>query len=352
MKTLRKQLPIVEKKADKARLKIKEALNLFDPVILYPYRGYGNTKKAVVKGRVLEKESVIPEEGKVTGSFWQNLYKVFKRYESDEIPGVKIKGTFRGKEVITSTDNDGYFALEFGLGEEDLANGWHSGKIEIIEMPFDLDYEKSTEFEILMCNEACEFGIISDVDDTIIHSHATDTTDKIATILTKDAKSRIAFDGVKNLYDQLVGSQNRPLFFVSGSEYNQYDLLIKFCAHHQICKAPFLLRDLGMDSKKWFKKDTEKYKLKNIEELFEFYKQLDFILIGDSGQKDPEIYKAVAEKYPERVRAIYIRHVDGGKREDELEAFKNQLNMDFIIMDNSEEALKHAVAKGWVDQKR
>src|SRR5690606_27028472 len=140
-------------------------------------------------------------------------------------------------------------------------SGWHKGTMEIIEMPFDLEYNRSSEFEVLICDESCEFGIISDVDDTIVKSHATDTLDKVATILAKDAKSRTPFEGVKDLYDALIGSEKRPLFFISGSEYNLYDLLVDFCDHHKICKAPFLLRDLGMNTEKWFKTDTENHKL-------------------------------------------------------------------------------------------
>src|SRR5690606_983756 len=183
---------------------------------------------------------------------------------------------------------------------------------------------------------------------TIVKSHATDTFDKVATILAKDAKSRTPFEGVKDLYDALIGSEKRPLFFISGSEYNLYDLLVDFCDHHKICKAPFLLRDLGMNTEKWFKTDTENHKLRYIEEIFDLYPRLDFILIGDSGQKDPEIYRTVAEKYPGRVKAIYIRHVDGDKRKSELEELKKQMDVELVIMDNSEQALKHARRKGWI----
>ena len=345
---LRQQVHELEKNADTAKLKVKEALNLFDPVIIYPYRGYGNSEKAIVKGRILEKESVVHEGGSETESLWHNLHKVFKRYESDEIPGVKVKGTFQGAEVVAESNSDGYFLMEFALSAEKLSSGWYEGIMEIIEMPFDLKYETSSKFEVLICDQSCEFGIISDVDDTIVKSHASDAVDKLATILTKDAKSRTPFEGVKHLYDALIGTEKRPLFFISGSEYNLYDLLIKFCDHHEICKAPFLLRDLGMDHKKWFKTDTEQYKLKYIEELFDLFPHLSFILIGDSGQQDPEIYKAVAEKFPERVKAIYIRHVDGSNRRHQLEELKNQLNVELLVMDNSEEAMQHASSKGWV----
>lgn len=349
MENINKGIDKIDKIADETILKIKETLNLFDPVIIYPYRGYGSRDKIVVKGRVLEKESVVHSSGKETDSLWKNIYKVFKRYESDEIPKVELKGTFMGKSTTVRTNDDGYFNMEFKLERPDLKNGWYKGEMEITNMPFDVEYEQYKDFEVLICNEDCDLGIISDVDDTIIKSHATDTLDKITTILTKDATSRIPFEGVKNLYDQLVGEKKRPLFFVSGSAYNLYDLLVNFCEHQKICKAPFLLRDLGTSPDKWFKEGTERYKLKYIEALFEFYPHLNFILIGDSGQKDPEIYQEVAEKYEGRVKAIYIRHVEDEKRKRELEKIKEQLKIDFLIMEDSKDALDHAKSKGWTN---
>ena len=36
----------------------------------------------------------------------------------------------------------------------------------------------------------------------------------------------------------------------------------------------------------------------------------DYVLVGDSGEKDPEIYVVIAREYPDRVRAIFIRAID------------------------------------------
>ena len=45
------------------------------------------------------------------------------------------------------------------------------------------------------------------------------------------------------------------------------------------------------------------------------YPDLPFVLMGDSGQQDPELYTRLAETHPGRVRAIYIRDVSCDRRD-------------------------------------
>ena len=41
------------------------------------------------------------------------------------------------------------------------------------------------------------------------------------------------------------------------------------------------------------------------------YPQRKFVLVGDSGQQDPEIYGLFARKYPRQVIAVFIHDVTG-----------------------------------------
>jgi phosphatidate phosphatase APP1 len=57
------------------------------------------------------------------------------------------------------------------------------------------------------------------------------------------------------------------------------------------------------------RKTTIAHKKAVLTRLFETYPQRKFILIGDSGENDPEIYADIARSYPGRVLAIHIRNV-------------------------------------------
>ena len=349
MTSLKKIAHKAENIFDSAKLKVKNRLNLFDPVIIYPYRGYSNGQKAQVHGRILEKERMIHEEHTAEDTLWNNIRKVWKRYESDEIPGVGLEGEFKGVKTKTTSDEDGYFTLVFeGIEKKHLSNGWHQAKIGVTHMPFDVDYEKSAVADILHSDQQNEFGIISDVDDTIIKSQAMNLIKKLQILITKNAKSRVAFEGVEKLYRGLAAKNRNPLFFISGSSYNLYDMLVKFCEYQNIPDAPFILRDLGLDARQWLKMGTMKYKKQHIHHLLDFYDQLPFIFIGDSGQKDPEIYLDVYEKNPDRVKAIYIRHVHTDKRKKELDAIAKNTDVPFLVMSHSDDAYRHATEKGWI----
>lgn len=350
MKKIREIGVKIEDAYDTSKFKLKDKLNLFDPVIIYPYRGFGNEEKALIHGRILEKEHVIHEDQDLRDTLWNNIRKVWKRYESDEIPGVEIEGDLSGIKAKTTSDDEGYFTLHFeGLESFNLTNGWHEATIRITNMPFKLKYEESTKAQVLIHHQDHGFGIISDVDDTIIKSFAMNTIKKIRILLTQSVHERVAFEGVDLLYRKLHARGQNPLFFISGSSFNLYDILIKFCQYQNIPDAPFLLRDLGLTPAQWLKQDTMPYKKENIEIIMKMYDKLRFVLIGDSGQKDPEIYSDIHKNYPDRIKAIYIRHVLADKRKEELEEMARNIDVPFLVMSHSKDALKHAADMGWIN---
>lgn len=339
----------LEDKWDETRLRVKDKLGFVDTVIIYPYRGYAKPTQAVIKGRVLEKEKRIHEKEVHEGDLWHNLKKAVDRYESDEIPGVPLSGEFLGAKGECTTDSEGYFEMEFNWDKPlQQPTGWYPAKLKVEKMPFDLDYEEHAEAEILLVNGEHSFGVISDVDDTIIRSNITHPLEKVTTMLRYNARERTAFEGVSDLYRELVGQNHNPIFFVSGSSYNLYDLLVNFCNYHDIPRAPFMLRDLGLTADKWLKKSTMDYKLEHIDEIMPFFPELKFILIGDSGQKDPEIYHQVYKKYPGRIKAIYIRHVAADKRAEEIEKLNREMDVDMILMEETSAAMEHARQNGWI----
>src|SRR5687767_10561769 len=134
-----------------------------DPVIILPYLGYGTSDKLTLCGRVLEDEGFRPT--KESERRWRNLAAFLKRLESDEIPGARLRATYRNLSVETSSDGEGYFRVE--LNAPGLSAGWH---------PVQLQLEGSRVAEtgmVLVPSPDAEFGVISDLDDTVIQSGVT-----------------------------------------------------------------------------------------------------------------------------------------------------------------------------------
>lgn len=349
MNRLKRILIKSEKGIDKFKFALKDQLNLNNPVIIYPYRGFGYKNQAVIHGRILEREDLIHAEVNTKDSTWNNLKKVWKRYESDEVPGVTIKGVFGQKTASAVSDDEGYFTLHFvNVKEEVLKNGWNSAQLSVVEMPFDIEFEADATAEVFFTKEKADFGIISDIDDTIIQSDILKPLKMVSNVLFKDEKKRVVFDGVEDLYQALTKKHKNPLFFVSGSSYNLYDMLTNFCRHNNIPKAPFIMRDLGIGDLQWIKQDSQEYKQENIERILKMYPDLKFILIGDSGEKDPEIYLETAKNFPDQVLAIYIRHVHNELRSNAIAELIQDVETPFLLMDDTQEAFEHAKENGWI----
>ena len=100
------------------------------------------------------------------------------------------------------------------------------------------------------------------------------------------------------------------MFYVSNSPWNLYDLLSDFFNLRGIPIGPVLfLRDWGLSDEGFLPTHTRKQKRGDVKRIIETYPDLPFILIGDSGEEDPEIYAEVVSLYPNRIRAVYIRNV-------------------------------------------
>jgi phosphatidate phosphatase APP1 len=130
-----------------------------------------------------------------------------------------------------------------------------------------------------------------------------------------------------------------------------YDLLKDFLDLNKIPEGPLLLRDFGLQDNKFISSGHMGHKFKEIENILLTYPQLNFILIGDSGQEDPKIYREVVKKYPGRILAVYIRDVQLADREKIALQMSQELmaeKVEMIVVDNTSEAAEHAAKKGLI----
>lgn len=286
------------------------------PVLLLPYRGMGTAEALHLSGRVLEDRGILPPE--VGHTAWRNLRSSWRRFGSHELPGVLVRAAFQGAVAEAITDDEGYFELRLDLAAPIDGAPWQLVPIELPALGV------AVVGEVLVPPPTARLAIISDIDDTVLRSYATDTLRMLRETLLRNARTRLPFDGVAELYHALVaggsGAEQNPIFYVSSSPWNLYDLLVEFMAYHGLPAGPLHLTDYGFDRAKLLKLSHAEHKLAEIAEITGRYPELHMVLIGDSGQHDPEIYLEVARRYPGRVAAIYIRHVSHTRRAGEIEA--------------------------------
>jgi phosphatidate phosphatase APP1 len=205
--------------------------------------------------------------------------------------------------------------------------------------------------QIMIPPSSAQFAIISDMDDTVIRSNVPNRIKLIANTLFKNAHTRLPFTGVAEFYRALqAGTSNtfNPIYYVSNSPYNLYDLLAEFFVVRGIPIGPIFLRDFGLTNRIVGPKSS--HKAERINELMNLYPHLPFILIGDSGEHDPELYRDVVKRFPNRVPAIYIRNVRKKAHDRVMKVAEEikALGSEMLLVTDTFAAAEHAASKGFI----
>jgi phosphatidate phosphatase APP1 len=341
----------------KISLSFKIRFGLLDVPKIVPFIGYSNGEQTFISGEVLEDNGIAkPIEGQ---SRWQNVKAMLKRYFADEFAGVTVRIIFNGISQEVVTNKFGVFNSIFNHANHELPNDiWQTASFELTQK---IHHQQKTGFvigEIMVVKNKPQFGIISDIDDTILVSYATSKLMKFRLMFFNNAYTRMPFEGVSAFYQSLqrgtVPGIFNPLFYLSNSEWDLYDLLFEFVQFNRIPKGPLLLREMAVHVLRiWKMREYNKFhKLEKLRQLFSVYKDLQFILIGDSGQKDPEIYSQIIEEFPGRVLTVYIRDVGIKEKTIRIQTISKHVmqyyNTEMVLVKDTEAAAKHAINKGYI----
>jgi phosphatidate phosphatase APP1 len=199
--------------------------------------------------------------------------------------------------------------------------------------------------------------VISDIDDTVMYTGVANKLRMLWRLFVADAQSRVAFPGVGALYRALhagaSGDQQNPMLYVSRAPWGIYEVLEEFFGQHGIPTGPILfLREWGVSWTSPLPRKAEDHKRELIHNMLALYGELPFILIGDSGQHDPEVYRQIVEEHPGRVLAVYIRNVSrDAKRIREVEDLAKAVagaGSSLVLAADSVVMAEHAVSLGLV----
>lgn len=343
-------------KLDYYRFRIKQRTGLLGSPKIIPFLSFGNEEEVSLRGQVLEDKgwSEIDEDS----TRWKNARALLGSYLGNEAPRVQVRASFQGQHQTVQTDREGYFYLHFPTQNHYFnRTPWHEVKLELLDQ-LTPDHEVArAKGEVLISPKSNTRGIISDIDDTVLVSHATKFRQKIRLMLFKNSRTRLPFEGVAAFYQALFRGYHQhqftPIFYVSSSSWKLYELLEEFFAHQEIPKGPLLLRDSRLDEFKFVTSLHKGHKLMQVKRIMETYPNKTFILIGDSGQKDPEIYREIVRRYPGRVDCIYIRDVSRPNRHREIARLALEVKAEgseMLLVRNTVEAAEHAAVRGFIDE--
>jgi phosphatidate phosphatase APP1 len=324
-----------------------------NPIQIVGYRGYGTAERALVLGRVLQDESVRAPNAEQ--STWRNLVSSLRRIESDPLPFARVRARVtaaaHGRHDEIVADDEGFLRRWVALGAPLSPPGWHTVSLDLADPPNDVPV--SATAHILAPAPTATFGVVSDMDDTVLQSEVTSFLRAARMVLLENALTRLPFPGVAAFYRALqrgaTGAESNPIFYVSSSPWNLYDVIDGFLEAQRIPAGPLLLRDWDVGR---LSERHGRHKGLVIREIFDTYPELPFLLVGDSGQEDPEIYAELVRERPGRVKAVYIRNVTPHpERLARIESLAREVaaaGSTLVLADDTLAVARHAAIHGWI----
>jgi phosphatidate phosphatase APP1 len=313
-----------------------------------PYRGYGRPGRILVLARVLEDEGLA--EPDVRHGKTRNLLAMLKRLESDPLPRARVRVSLPGSERELLADDEGFVRAWLDADPGAGADSWSTVKLDLIHSRQGAG--PGAVAPILLPPDTAAYGVISDMDDTVLQSEVTSFLRAARMVLLENARTRLPFAGVAAFYRALRegrGGAGNPIFYVSSSPWNLYDVISGFLEAQEIPAGPLLLRDWDL-SRSLLRSDP--HKTTHIREILETYPTLPFILVGDSTQKDPEIYAHAVAAHPGRILAVYIRSVEPHpERAAAIERLAEEVKAagsTLVLADDTLTVASHAAAHGWI----
>ncbi|HEX8408178.1 MAG TPA: phosphatase domain-containing protein [Thermoanaerobaculia bacterium] len=304
-------------------------------VIISPYRSFGRDRELLVRGRVLVDKRIT--RATAAEPLWRNMVNTYRRFQTDEVAGARVVASYRESVVESVTDDEGHFEIRLAPSAPLDGAIWHEVNLHLP------DHHTTAVAHVLVPSAGAQFGVISDIDDTIVRTNATSLLGMTRTIIN-NAAARLPFEGVADLYRALHVERN-PIFYVSSSPWNLYELLHDYMDLNSIPHGPMLLQDWGIDEATLILASHTEHKLAQVQTLVDFYPELKWVLIGDSGQHDPEIYLRVIQTHPNRILAAFIRDVTPDLRDKGVAKILEESNgagVEMLYVKDSHEALTHA----------
>lgn len=314
--------------------------------ILQLYRGYANEQELIVMGHVFKRTYDYDYQKKNL----RNAKSIINQFRIKTIQNHDVYLRLGDQEIHSKTLDDGYFKFCIPL-EKEFNFGWMEYEVSIKDKSEVITVQGS-----FIRPHKGNLGIISDIDDTFLISHTKNIFKKMYILLFKNVNDRKVFKDVVPHYQALssAGRNNKEeenaFFYVSSSEWNLYQFIVKFTKIHQLPRAVILLKDIKRGITDFFMsgRGNHDHKFDKIKHVLEFYPNLKYVLLGDDSQHDPILYERICKIFPVTVKAVYIRQTGKRKKKSTTAILKNIENLEVSVcyFKDSSQAIMHSKSIG------
>lgn len=266
-----------------------------------PYTGYGGPGWVRVMARVL----LAPPgttAGEVRAQDRTTVVRGWRAFLSAQVPHVEVE--LRVGDVVrrVRADRGGYVDA---VVEVRLPPGRAAVTITV--------GGRSAEAPVVVVGPDPVLGLLSDIDDTVMVTALPRPLIAAWNAFVLHEHARRAVPGMAQLYRRwLDANPGSPVVYLSTGAWNVAPALHRFLGRHDFPYGPLLLTDWGPTTSGWFRSGPA-HKRASLERLLTELPQVTWLLVGDDGQHDPELYDEATRAYPERVLAVAIRRLSPGE---------------------------------------
>jgi len=279
------------------------------------FRSYGNESQVWLKARVIQAENQKPESPHDSSlvNFWRNLTSLSVK----EVPGIQVIFSLNGKQITLISDKEGMIQAPIGAFGP-LSAGLYTLQAELAPGQ-KATAPPSSEKIVIQSLNSQDIGIVSDIDDTIKLSNVTQKLNALRRLLFSNSYSSEPIPGTAMLYQRLEnrdGQADGDITYISGSPFNLSPYIYRFMDFRTFPTGAIELKKWGFGKTDDSPLEQYAFKLSRLRQLFATYPQKSFLFFGDSGEKDPEIYRQIAQEFPGRVKGIFINNVTQAQAQD------------------------------------
>jgi phosphatidate phosphatase APP1 len=259
-----------------------------------PFIGLGTPTSVRVLARVLTSPRRVGRGSPMA------VDRGFRSYMTLPAAGETIIVTIGSTRVEVTCDRAGYVDTVIDLVEgSSLEPGWQrvvlqtTGRGPMMRVG-----------HVLIIGPDSQYGVISDIDDTIMETSVPRLAVALWNTFLARPSSRRAVPGMPQLYRWLATRQpTAPFIYLSAGAWNSFRNLERFFTSFGYPRGPKLLTDFGPTATGWFRSGPQ-HKRVELQWLIETFPQVTWLLIGDDGQSDPQVYAEIASRYPQRIAGV------------------------------------------------
>lgn len=247
----------------------------------------------------------------------------WRQFVDAQIPFQPVLVSVGGQKKLVYADRGGY--VDIVIHRHGLSPGWHVATLQALDTQAvargdrRVRASRPVSAPVRIVAEAETHGIVCDVDDTVMISWLPRPVVAAKNAFFTYVSSRQEVPAMARFLTQLAGAYGiraargastehgrTATVYLSTGAWNVAPGLRHFLARGSFPTGTPLLTDWGPSQTGWFRSGPE-HKRTQLRRLAREMPWVEWFLVGDDGQNDPEIYSEFAAEYPDHVAAICIR---------------------------------------------